>query len=286
MTPWIEAMRLRTLPVSIAGVIIGCALSRVAGALDWAPALLALLFAVLAQIASNFANEYFDFKAGLDKPGREGPRRGVTEGDISPRQMLVATLATLAIACGVGCSLIYWGGWWLLPAGIIIALGALSYSTGPYPLSRHGLGEVGVILFFGIAPVSLIYYIMTGTVTSEVFAASVGTGLLAANILIVNNYRDREDDKAVGKTTLAVILPAKAMPILYVFNGLLGVILTLSAIGFASRWIEMIPAGCYWLIMYACASKMRSAVGRQLNPLLGATAINFLIFSILFFVVS
>ena len=91
---WIEAMRLRTLPVSVAGVITAIGYARLHDCFRWTPAILCLAFAVLAQIASNFANEYYDFKGGLDRPGREGPRRGVTEGDITPRAMLAATYLT------------------------------------------------------------------------------------------------------------------------------------------------------------------------------------------------
>ena len=99
---WIEAMRLRTLPVSVAGVIAGCGYALEAGSFKVVPAVLCMAVAVLAQIASNFANEYYDFKHGLDKPGREGPRRGVTEGDITPRAMVLATYLTLGAACCCG----------------------------------------------------------------------------------------------------------------------------------------------------------------------------------------
>ena len=135
-------MRLRTLPVSVAGVVLGCGLAVADGSFCPVPAALCLGFALLAQIASNFGNEYFDYRDGLDAPGRDGPRRGVTEGDISPRAMLIATFATLAAAAAIGCCLIPFAGWWLLPLGIVIALAAMAYSTGPYPLSRHCLGEV------------------------------------------------------------------------------------------------------------------------------------------------
>lgn len=108
---WVEAVRVRTLPVSIAGVLSGAACAVTTGQYQILPIILCLLFAILAQTASNFANEYYDFRAGFDKAGREGPRRGVTEGDITPSSMRTATFVTLGLACGVGCSLIYWGGW-------------------------------------------------------------------------------------------------------------------------------------------------------------------------------
>ena len=150
MKEWIEAMRLRTLPVSVAGVITGTACAVYHHGFSVFPAIICLVFAVLAQIASNFANEYYDFKNGLDKKGREGFRRGVTEGDISPAAMKKATFATLMLAACVGCSLIIWGGWWLIFIGIAIGIFALAYSTGPFPLSHNGLGEVTVFIFFGI----------------------------------------------------------------------------------------------------------------------------------------
>ena len=126
-------MRLRTLPVSVSGVVVAAGLAVFAGCFNIPVFVLCTVFAVLSQIASNFANEYYDYRDGLDRPGREGPRRGVTEGDISPRAMAYATGVTLVLACLVGCSLIYYGGWWLIPAGILIALGVVAYSAGPYP---------------------------------------------------------------------------------------------------------------------------------------------------------
>ena len=151
-------MRLRTLPVSLAGVILAIGFAIAQGEYEMTPAWLCLVFALLAQIASNFANEYYDYKSGLDKKGRVGPRRGVTEGDITPQAMKIATYATLAAACVVGCLLINWSGWWLIGVGVLIAIGVIAYSSGPYPLSRHGLGEVAVLFFFGVIPVNFTYY--------------------------------------------------------------------------------------------------------------------------------
>lgn len=268
---WVEAMRLRTLPVSVSGVCAACAYAILHGTFGPAQALLCLIFAILAQIASNFANEYYDFRAGLDRRGRQGPRRGVTEGDITPRAMAVATYAVLACACAIGLCLVYWGGWWLVPAGIGIAAAALAYSAGPWPLSRHCLGEVAVIAFFGIIPVNLTYYVQAGAFDANVFRGSVAIGLMGANVLIVNNYRDRDDDRAVAKHTLAVVLGRRVTSILYLLCGW-GAVLLMSplwaAIGGAA-WVVPVAYAAIHTLLWAILSVRR---GARLNPLLGATA--------------
>ncbi len=282
---WIEAMRLRTLPVSIAGVVMGCTLAAHVGCFATVPALLCFAFAILAQIASNFANEYFDFRDGLDKVGRDGPRRGVTEGDITPRAMLIATIVTLATACIAGCALIIYGGWILLPVGIFTALGALAYSAGPYPLSRHALGEVAVVLFFGIVPVTMVFYIMTSAIPIAVLLSSLAIGLMSSNILIVNNYRDRDDDSSVGKITLAVKYGAKVSLALYLLNGFAAMALmipTMLGIGL----IALIPAIIYLIFNTLLWNKLRHKTGAAINPLLGMTAANLLLYTLIFAAVT
>lgn len=285
---WIEAVRLRTLPVSLAGVVTGAALGICYDTFRWEPVAICLVFATLAQIASNFANEYFDFRDGLDRKGRVGPRRGVTEGDISPRAMRNAALGTLGAAAMVGCALICWGGWWLIGAGILIILGALAYSAGPYPLSRHALGEVAVVLFFGIAPVTLTYYLQAGNCPMPVWLASLGIGLLGANVLIVNNYRDIDDDRAVGKTTLAVKLGRKQTCRLYLANCIAAAALVQPV------WFHMSNSNLHkplWpLAWLACAffvwKKFHNSDGAALNPLLGKTAMLMLAYTALLLLAS
>ena len=282
---WIEAMRLRTLPVSLAGVIMAWGFCFLYDNFNLIPAILCLLFALLAQIASNFANEYYDFKSGLDRKGREGPRRGVTEGDITPQAMKFATFGTLALACVIGCSLIYYGGWWLLPIGIFIALGVMAYSTGPYPLSHHGLGEVAVLFFFGIIPVTLTYYVQSLQWSLDVLLASISIGLMGANVLIVNNYRDHDDDKEVGKRTLAVIFGRSAVSNLYLFNGYIAVALM------GVTWMSMLIWAWVIPILYLIAHtaiwwQLGIRTGARLNPLLGMTAIAMAAYSLSFAIIA
>lgn len=269
---WIEAMRLRTLPVSIAGVLMALAWALKLGTESWTPWVLCLIFALLAQIASNFANEYFDFKAGRDRPGREGPRRGVTEGEITPDAMRLAAFLTLSIACCVGLTLIIWGGWWLIPIGIAIAAGVFAYSAGPWPLSTHGLGEVAVVLFFGVIPVSLTYYLQAHTWPVDILMSSLAIGLMGANVLIINNYRDIPDDAAVGKRTLGVRFGATFLRYLYSFNVIAAVVLLLPL------WQIMSVAGLLTAVLYTGLSgviiwRMGQLQGRALTPLLGVTSI-------------
>ena len=283
---WIEAMRLRTLPVSVAGVIAGIGCALYSGKFSPVPALLCLAFAVLAQIASNFGNEYFDFKNGLDKKGREGFRRGVTEGDISPEAMKYATFATLGLAGAIGCATLFYGGLWLLPVGIGIALFALAYSAGPYPLSHHGLGDFAVIVFFGVVPVTLTCYLQEGDWSGIGISlpTSVAVGLLAANVLIVNNYRDMEDDKAVGKHTTVVIFGRGVMGWIYLLSGIIGMVVMLPVWFKLPAFSFAVPA-IYLLLHLRNWRYLLKNSGAALNPLLGKTALNLLFFTLLLLIV-
>lgn len=276
-------MRLRTLPVSVAGVIAGTGCAIMLGSFKAVPALTCLSFAILAQIASNFGNEYYDFKNGIDRKGRAGFRRGVTEGEIAPQSMKTATFAVLALAAAVGCTMLLYGPWWLILVGVMIMIFALAYSTGPYPLSHHGLGDLAVVIFFGIIPVTLTCFLQTGAwegmgITTP---TSVAVGLLAANVLIVNNYRDMEDDAAVGKRTTVVIFGRKFMSIVYLLFGITGMAVMIPVWTRLPLWAWTVPS-IYMVLHLKTWMKLRDTAGAGLNPLLGRTAVNLLTFSVLF----
>lgn len=271
---WVEAMRLRTLPVSVAGVVAGTACALYHEGFSLLPFLVCLFFAVLCQIASNFANEYYDFKNGLDKKGREGFRRGVTEGDIPPSAMKKATYITLILAAGIGATLVIWGGWWVVFVGLAVAVFALAYSTGPFPLSHNGLGEIAVVIFFGFVPVIFTDYVQTRVFPLDYVTWLTGgaIGLMAANVLIVNNYRDMEDDLEVGKRTSVVILGRKLMGTVYYMDGIFAAFMLAMASSGLPFWVS---AG--WLSYFAFHtmiwSKMRSLSGRGLNDVLKSTSL-------------
>jgi 1,4-dihydroxy-2-naphthoate octaprenyltransferase len=278
--------------VSLSGAIIAIGLAKWYHHFQWTPALLCLAFAVLAQIVSNTANEYFDFLQGTDKPGRVGPRRGVTEGDIKPTTLRNVTLGLLALAGVVGCCLIPYGGWWLLPVGIVIALAALAYSAGPYPLSYHGLGELMVFIFFGVVPVNMTYYVMALRFDPLVLLFSITIGLLGVNVLLVNNYRDVEDDRLAGKRTQTVMRGRPITAFAYLLNGYLGMailavfwfMIILGKGRLLPLWTLAIPV--LYLVMHTATwYRLKHRDGAALNPLLGETARNMLIFTLLFTIV-
>lgn len=273
LSKWIEASRPRTLPVSIAGVIAGIACGLLKGAFNPGASICAILFAVCAQISSNFANEYFDYKKGVDKKGREGFRRGVTEGDISPEAMKRAAFSAMILAAVPGSFLMLWGGLWLLPVGILIALSAFAYSAGPWPLSHHGMGDITVIIFFGIVPVGFTAWLQGLSTDVLPLAAAVGSGvgLLAANVLIVNNYRDVADDENVGKRTTVVIFGRRRMALCYLAFSILGLILLCAPASGGRIWM-LLPL----LLLSKAARNQRlltSSEGSALNPLLKSTSL-------------
>ena len=284
---WIEAMRLRTLPVSVAGVIAGTGCAIMLDSFKALPAFLCLLFAILAQIAANFGNEYYDYKNGIDRKGRAGFRRGVTEGEIDPQSMKRATFLVLALAAAVGCTMLLYGPWWLVIVGVLIMIFALAYSAGPYPLSHHGLGDLAVVIFFGIIPVTFTCFLQTGNMEGMtiIIPTSVAVGLLAANVLIVNNYRDMEDDAAVGKRTTVVIFGRRFMGLAYLLSGIAGMALMIPVWASLISWALTVPL-IYIILHIKVWLKLREATGAGLNPLLGRTAVNLLIFSVLFLCMS
>ena len=201
---WLGALRPRTLPAAIAPVLTGSALACHDGAFDLAAAALCLGFALLVQIGTNFANDYYDFIRGADTAARVGPRRAVAAGLVAPATMKRAMLGVFVAAFAVGLVLLTWGGPWLLVIGVASIASGYAYTGGPWPLASLGLGDVFVFVFFGLVAVGGTYFVQAGRITIETVLAGVPMGLLAANILVVNNYRDVETDAAANKRTLVV----------------------------------------------------------------------------------
>ncbi|MDD4515764.1 1,4-dihydroxy-2-naphthoate polyprenyltransferase [Massilibacteroides sp.] len=279
---WVEAARPKTLPASISPVLVACALAWQNGMFKAIPAFLCLMVALLAQIASNFANDYFDFKKGADTEERLGPERAVASGWIEPKAMLRATFIALGLACLCGCLLLFFSGWELIPVGIAIALCVLAYSAGPFPLAYNGLGDICVLLFYGVIPVCFTYYIQAGNFSLLSLILSLAIGLLSVNILIVNNYRDYEQDKKARKRTTIVLFGRRFGLISYLLNGSVAFFLALPLVVGKDRLTWQIALlGFFYVVFYFVWREMTRTEGKALNNILGKTGMLVFLFSVI-----
>ena len=278
MNVWVEAARPRTLPASIAPVIVGtAAASRF---IPWRAAT-ALLVSLALQIAVNLANDLFDAQRGVDTEARLGPRRAVASGLVSAAAMKKAIVVTLVVAGIAGLTLAVAVGWELLVVGLAAILAALAYSGGPRPYGSAALGEVMVFVFFGVVATAGSAYVQDESLRLVALLVSVPMGLLAAAILVVNNLRDIPTDSAAGKKTLAVALGAGRTATLY--RGLvIGSFLLLPAIGLrvSSPW-PLLAALALVLALPPLRQVHAGADAPTLIGVLGATARIQLAFAVL-----
>ncbi len=203
---WLLASRVPTLPAAIAPVIVGTATAISLGSFRLAPFLAAMFAAVLIQIGTNLANDYFDFRKGADTAERLGPTRVTQSGLISPERVRLGMLLTFALSAMIGVYLIFVGGWPILVIGVCSIAAGVLYTGGPWPLGYNGLGDLFVFIFFGLVAVAGTTYLHTGNWPFAAFFNALPVGMLITAILVVNNLRDIETDRAAGKRTLAVIL--------------------------------------------------------------------------------
>ena len=282
MKAWFLATRPKTLPAALVPVALGCALAYREGMFGPVPATLCLAFALLVQIGTNFANDYYDFLSGADQPDRIGPVRAVASGLIAPQSMWRATCAVFLAALIVGSGLIEYGGWWLLLVGITSVVCGIAYTGGPYPLGYHGLGDLFAFLFFGIVAVTCTYYVQVGTFSLASFLVSLSAGSLITNILVVNNYRDMETDEAAGKRTLAVRFGRRfaflQYQVLFLIALLIPIVLT--RIGFSV--IVLLPLLIWPWSLSLRRQLTRAREGLEYNRILAHTALFLLVYGVLF----
>ncbi len=203
---WLMAARVRTLPASVAPVLVGTGLAGFAGTFHPLRFLAALIGAIFIQVGTNLSNDYSDARRGADTEDRLGPVRVTAGGLVPPRQVLVATYVSFGIAVLAGIYLIVVAGWQLLLVGAASILAGVLYTGGPRPYGYEGLGEAFVFLFFGIVAVAGSYFVQVKHLEWEAFVLAIPVGLLASGILVVNNIRDIDTDRRAGKRTLAVRL--------------------------------------------------------------------------------
>ena len=272
MQAWWLAIRPKTLPAATAPVLVGTAHAFREGRFAALPALAALVGALLIQIVSNLANDYFDFKKGADTDERLGPPRVTQQGLISERGVLTGLALCILLAVLVGCYLVWIGGWPIVAVGAASLLCALAYTAGPYPLGYNGLGEVFVFGFFGPIAVAGTVYVQSLRWEPLAALAGVPIGLLCANILVVNNVRDFETDAKAGKRTLAVRFGREFGVRLYGYNlSFANAGLVLYCNGVRSWW-PMVAVIALAGSAYPLYLAVRTQRGRALNPILGKTA--------------
>lgn len=270
---WLEAARPRTLPASIAPVVVGAAIGFAEA--GWRPLVLAaVLAAALAiQIATNFVNDWGDFQRGADTPDRVGPRRAVAAGLIPARTMFSAAMVLFAVAAVIGLGLIGVGGWPILWIGVASILSGLAYTAGPMPLAYVGLGDLFVFAFFGPVAVLGTEWLMIDRTTEAGWLASLALGALATAILVVNNIRDVEGDARAGKRTLVVRF---GRPIGRGFYVLLLLVALLVPLLLVVLDLAGPPVLLAWLAAPLARAPLQAVflpnAGAALNEALGATA--------------
>lgn len=278
---WILAARPKTLAAAATPVLLGCALAYTDGAFQWIPALLCFLFAFSMQIDANFINDYYDFLKGSDREDRLGPERACAQGWITLSAMKKGMIITTLLSCVWGLLLLKYCGLEMIPVGMLCVLFAFLYTAGPYPLAYHGWGDVLVIVFFGFVPVGCTYYTMAHDWTWNVTIACAACGLVSDLLLMLNNYRDREQDKISGKRTLVVRFGEKAGRYAYLTLGILAVGLC-SFYAFKGYLMASLLPIFFLLLHFTTWREMvRIYQGKALNIVLGKTARNIVVFGLL-----
>ena len=279
---WLLASRPKTLPAAVSPVIIGCAVAFAEHSFRFGPAFAAFLGALFLQIGANLANDVFDFEKGADQHGRLGPMRVTQAGLLSPNEVKIGMWITFALAaiCGIYMTLV--SGWFILLIGALAILAAIAYTGGPFPYGYKGLGEIFVFIFFGFAAVCGTYYAQTKTISQLAVLSSIPVGLLIVAILVVNNVRDYDSDKAANKRTLAVRFGLQWARQEFVSIVVLAfvMIVLLSISDIATPWLLLT-----WLslpLVFSTSSSILNQRGKILNKTLAGTGQLTLVFSLLY----
>ena len=288
LNAWFLAIRPKTLTGAVIPVMMGTSLALHDATVSWLPALGCLLFACAMQVAANFINDLYDFLKGSDRADRLGPERACAQGWITPEAMKAGIGVTLLLAAAAGLSVLWcvWshlpcGGWELVVLGAICMLFAFLYTT---LLSYKGWGDLLVLLFFGLVPVCGTYYVQGFTITTNLLMTGLMCGVSIDTLLVVNNYRDREQDAVSGKRTLIVRYGEPFGRYLYLGLGiacwLIALLMTLR--GLLSTDQLVWASSPYLLLHITTWCKMvRIRQGRKLNTILGETSRNMLLMGLL-----
>jgi 1,4-dihydroxy-2-naphthoate octaprenyltransferase len=270
---WILAARPKTLSAAVAPVLVGAGLAAHHDVFAPLPILAALLGALLIQIGTNLANDYYDFVRGADTAERVGPVRVTQAGLLAPEAVRRAMVLVLAAAMLPGAYLVAVAGWPIVWIGLVSIACAVLYTGGPAPLAYHGLGDVFVFVFFGLVAVGGTYYVQAGTWPADAWLAGAGVGALSTAVLVVNNLRDIDTDALAGKRTLAVRVGRAGTRTEYVL--LLALAALVPPVGVVllgwPAW-SLVALGALALSIAPTRVVFAHATPRELLPALGATA--------------
>lgn len=290
LAAWILAVRPYSLVNALILVCVGSALAFAEGGFRWLPALLCLVFAVLMQCTANLVNDLCDFQRGADQPDRLGPDRAFAKGYITLRAMKagIACFTVAALAAGFGLladalqrGILPWGGWELIAVGAACVIFAYLYTAGPWPLAYHGLGDVAVILFFGVVPVTFTCFLQTGVWTAESLVVSLACGLVIDTMLMINNFRDCEEDARCNKRTVVVCFGKRFGRVSYLVLGIAAAALAVSLLGAGRCWAALLPLPYLPVHIATWRRMVRIGRGEELNRCLGETARNITLFGLL-----
>jgi 1,4-dihydroxy-2-naphthoate octaprenyltransferase len=276
---WVAGARVRTLPNSVAPVIVGAGAAAAIAEFNWWASLLALVVSVALQVGVNYANDYSDGIRGTDDK-RVGPLRLVASGVAPAAQVRLAAFVCFGIAGVAGLVLVgLTGHWWLITVGVVSVAAAWFYTGGPKPYGYAGWGEVAVFVFFGPVAVLGTLYVQTGEITWPGVAGAVALGCLSASVLVTNNLRDLPTDSVSGKITMAVRLGDRRTRVLYLV--LVAVPFVVSVV--AAVWHPWLLLGLLAAALAAPAARTvaRNATGMALIPVLRDTSLTMLLWAIL-----
>jgi 1,4-dihydroxy-2-naphthoate polyprenyltransferase len=275
---WIEGARVRTLPNSVAPVIVGAGAAGAVERFNWWASLLALVVALALQVGVNYANDYSDGVRGTDAE-RVGPLRLVGSGVAAPRAVLVAALGCFGVAGLAGVVLVaLTGHWWLLTIGVACVAGAWFYTGGARPYGYSGWGEAAVFVFFGLVAVLGTQYVQAGTVTWLGVGGAVALGAFSAAVLVANNLRDVPTDRVSGKRTLAVRLGDRRTRTLYF--GLVAVPFLVTIVAAVANLWVLVALSAAVLVLPAVRIVARGRDGLALIPVLRDTALAMLAWAV------
>lgn len=277
---WLLAARPKTLTGASVPVMIALAMAYTdlqGNGFRIIPAVLCALFAFVMQIDANFVNDYFDFISGKDDEQRLGPARACAMGWIDVAKMKVGIVITTVIACIIGLPLVIYGGVEMILVGALCVVFCFLYTM---LLASRGLGDLLVLVFFGIVPVCATYYLQTDTCTWVVFLASLACGLVIDTLLVVNNYRDIDNDRRAGKKTLIVMIGADKGRLLYLWLGIIASLMGVVFAVYGQYWTPLLPT--VYLIMHIATYRrmVKIGSGRQLNLVLADTARNMFVYGL------